>query len=130
MVRRDLVLRYRISLTDSASAAGHTLANTLVPNLPPTHRILLVDATSFAYFPIAALRGAVVPGWENKITAPLTTESVFGEKSPHRVIAPNKVVELKKDSIVLEKEFEGQTEIPFFVRLFAKRREVKESEVR
>jgi hypothetical protein len=89
-----------------------------VPNLPPTHRILLVDAASFAYFPIAALRGAVVPGWENKITAPLTTASVFGDNSPHKVIAPNKVVELRIDSIILEKEFEGQTEIPFFVRLF------------
>jgi hypothetical protein len=43
---------------------------------------------------------------------------VFGDNSPHKVIAPNKVVELRKDSIILEKEFEGQTEIPFFVRLF------------
>lgn len=43
---------------------------------------------------------------------------MFGDNSPHKVIAPNKVVELRKDSIVLEKEFEGQTEIPFFVCVF------------
>jgi hypothetical protein len=49
------------------------------------------------------------------MTAPLTTETVFGNNSPHKVIAPNKVVELKKDSVVLEKEFEGKTEVSFFV---------------
>jgi len=65
---------------------------------------------------VAALRGAVVPGWEDKITVPLTTENVFGKSSPHRVVAPNKVVELKEGSLALEKEFEGSREVPFFVR--------------
>lgn len=49
------------------------------------------------------------------MSGPLNTEAVFGKGSDHRVIAPNRVVELKKDSIVLEREFEGKTEIPFFV---------------
>jgi hypothetical protein len=102
-----------------ASCAGHTLANTLVPLLPPTHRIILIDASSYSYYPVAALRGAVVPGWEDKITVPLTTETVFGKSSPHQVVAPNKVVELKEGSLVLEKEFEGSTALPFFVRLDA-----------
>jgi hypothetical protein len=101
----------------TASSAGHTLANTLVPLLPPTHRIVLIDASSYSYYPVAALRGAVVPGWEEKITVPLTTETVFGKSSPHQVVAPNKVVELKEGSLVLEKEFEGSHELPFFVRL-------------
>lgn len=101
----------------TASSAGHTLANTLVPLLPPTQRIVLIDASSYSYYPVAALRGAVVPGWEDKITVPLTTETVFGKSSPHQVVAPNKVVELKEGSLVLEKEFEGSTELPFFVRL-------------
>jgi hypothetical protein len=77
----------------------------------------LVDASAFSYYPIAALRGAVVPGWENKTTVPLSTETVFGKGSPHQVIAPNKVIELKDGSLVLEKEFEGKTEVPFFVCL-------------
>jgi hypothetical protein len=101
----------------AASCAGHTLANTLVPLLPPTHRIILIDASAYSYYPVAALRGAVVPGWEEKITVPLTTENVFGKSSPHQVVAPNKVVELKEGSLMLEKEFEGSTELPFFVRL-------------
>lgn len=87
-----------------------------MPNVPGTHRILLIDAQAFSYFPIASLRAAVVPGWENKISGPLNTEAVFGKGSPHHVIAPNRVVELKQDAIVLEKEFEGKTEVPFFVR--------------
>jgi hypothetical protein len=98
-----------------ASCAGHTLANTLVPLLPSTHRIILIDASAYSYYPVAALRGAVVPGWEEKITVPLTTENVFGKSSPHQVVAPNKVVELKEGSLVLEKDFEGSTELPFFV---------------
>lgn len=97
-----------------ASCAGHTLANTLVPLLPPTHRIILIDASSYSYYPVGALRGAVVPGWEDKITVPLTTATVFGKSSPHQVVAPNKVVELKEGSLVLEKEFEGSHELPFF----------------
>jgi hypothetical protein len=75
----------------------------------------LIDASSYSYHIIAALRGAVVPGWENKITVPLTTENVFGKSSPHEVVAPNKVIELREGSLILEKEFEGSNELPFFV---------------
>jgi len=45
----------------------------------------------------------------------LSTPRVFPKNTPHQVIAPNKVVELKRNSIVLEKEFEGSVELPFFV---------------
>lgn len=86
-----------------------------MPNVPATHRILLIDAQSYSYFPVASLRAAVVPGWETKMTGPLSTEAVFGKNSPHQVIAPNRVVELKKDSVVLEKEWEGKTEVSFAV---------------
>lgn len=47
------------------------------------------------------------------MTGPLNTEAVFGKSSPHKVIAPNRVIELKKNSVVLEREFEGKREIPF-----------------
>ncbi|KAK8865763.1 hypothetical protein IAR55_000910 [Kwoniella newhampshirensis] len=96
------------------SYAGHTLANSLIPTLPKSHRILLVDALEFSFFPIASLRAAVVPGWEEKITVPLTTDRVFPKGSKHQVIAPNKVLELRENSIILEHPFEGSAEVPFF----------------
>ncbi|WVR05724.1 hypothetical protein IAU60_002748 [Kwoniella sp. DSM 27419] len=102
-----------------ASAAGQCLANTLLPNLPTTHRIVLIDALDYGFWPIASLRAAVAPGWENKVTAPLTQETVFPAESIHRVVAPNKVVELKEKSLVLSKAFEGSTELPFFKCIIA-----------
>jgi hypothetical protein len=61
-----------------------------------------------------------IAGWENRVTAPLNTETVFSAGSPHRVIAPNKVVQLKQDSIVLEHPFEGKNEVPFFVSAYVR----------
>nr|XP_019049087.1 hypothetical protein I302_02868 [Kwoniella bestiolae CBS 10118]OCF28017.1 hypothetical protein I302_02868 [Kwoniella bestiolae CBS 10118] len=100
----------------TASIAGHECVNRLVPHLP-SHlgiRVLLIDARSFAWWPITILRAVVVPGWEDKITIPLSTERVFKADSPHRVIAGNKVLELREGSVVLERPFEGSEEVPFF----------------
>ncbi|KAK8865761.1 hypothetical protein IAR55_000908 [Kwoniella newhampshirensis] len=102
-----------------ASAAGHELANSLFPHLPPTHRILLIDALDYAWWPVANLRAAITPGWEKRATATLNDETVFLKGSQHRVIAPNKVIELKENSVVVEKPFEGSTEIPFFKCILA-----------
>ncbi|WVQ62331.1 uncharacterized protein L199_000470 [Kwoniella botswanensis] len=79
-----------------ASIAGHEAANHLSSNLPPNYRILLIDARSFAWWPITVLRAVVTPG------------------TPHQVIAPNKVISLKECSVVLERPFEGSNEVPFF----------------
>lgn len=54
-------------------------------------------------------------GWEDKVTVPLTTKAVFPSGTAHQVIAPNKVIELRENSVVLEKPFEGSTEVSFFV---------------
>lgn len=54
-------------------------------------------------------------GWEDKVTVPLTTKTVFPSGTAHQVIALNKVIELRENSVVLEKPFEGSTEVPFFV---------------
>ncbi|WVF70729.1 hypothetical protein IAT40_005522 [Kwoniella sp. CBS 6097] len=102
-----------------ASSAGQQLANYLSPNLPTTHRIVLIDALDFAFWPIASLRAAVVPGWEKKVTVPLTQETVFPADSIHKLVVPNKVVELKESSVVLEKPFEGSNEVPFFKCIIA-----------
>ncbi|CAD6917831.1 unnamed protein product [Tilletia controversa] len=49
-----------------ASAAGATAARALVKSLPATHRIVLIDSDEQVFYPVAALRAAVVPGWEDK----------------------------------------------------------------
>ncbi|WWC58396.1 uncharacterized protein I303_100936 [Kwoniella dejecticola CBS 10117] len=104
---------YKNIVIVGASAAGQQLANYLSPNLPTSHRIILIDALDYAFWPIASLRAAVVPGWEKKVTVPLTQETVFPADSIHKLVVPNKVVELKENSVVLENPFEGSNEIPF-----------------
>ena len=50
-----------------------------------------------------------------RVLAPLQTDAFFAARSGHAVIPGNRVLELRKESVVLEKEFEGSTEVPFFV---------------
>jgi hypothetical protein len=79
------------------------------PSTPPSQTQLQPVNTVLAHVLM------LVPGWEKRVTAPLNTSTVFDAGSAHQVIAPNKVVELRESSIVLEKPFEGSTELPFFV---------------
>lgn len=61
-------------------------------------------------------------GWEEKnLTAEVTQESIFPGESRHRVLCPNTVKELRRESVIVEHEFEGSTEIPFAVRPLSKR---------
>lgn len=46
---------------------------------------------------------------------PLTQDVIFPGGVHHKLIAPNRVVELRRASLVLEREFEGSTEVEFFV---------------
>ncbi|TYJ57569.1 hypothetical protein B9479_001651 [Cryptococcus floricola] len=105
---------YKNIIIVGASIGGHTLVNQLYPGLPADYRILLVEALEFAFYPIAAFRAATVPGWENKITVPLTHDRVFPAGSQHQVLAPNKLMECKASSVVLQHPFEGSTEVPFW----------------
>ncbi|ODO07300.1 hypothetical protein L198_00879 [Cryptococcus wingfieldii CBS 7118] len=100
-----------------ASIAGHTLVNDLYPYLSSEYRILLVDALDFAFWPIAAIRAATAPRlplYSQAVTVPLTDDRVFPAGSQHRVIVPNRLVECKETSVVLEHPFEGSNEIPFW----------------
>jgi hypothetical protein len=99
----------------TGSVAGHALLNALIPQLAPTYRVILVDSKPFAQWPISALRASVVPGWEKRVTIPITRANTLPKDSHHVVLVPNKVVELKEGSVVLETPFEGSTELPFFV---------------
>ncbi|GAA5894441.1 hypothetical protein JCM6882_004823 [Rhodosporidiobolus microsporus] len=99
-----------IGFGPSAVFAYHTLA----PRLPETHRIVAVSATE-AYWPIASLRAAVVPGWEEKVVAPV--DKVLPSGSRHVLLERTSVVELRVNSATLdnahpEKGFEG-TEVEF-----------------
>lgn len=46
---------------------------------------------------------------------PLTQDNIFPGGVHHRLIVPKRVVELRRDSVVLEKEFEGSREVFYFV---------------
>lgn len=50
---------------------GLGAAKTLAGQLPPTQRVVVIHESEFAYNPVASLRAATVPGWENKIMVPV-----------------------------------------------------------
>ncbi|BEI86973.1 hypothetical protein CcaverHIS002_0703190 [Cutaneotrichosporon cavernicola] len=96
-----------------ASAAGHTLANSLAPSLPPTHRIVLIERSEFVVHMPTIVRALVVPGWEDKnLLARITQDTVFPSGSRH-VVLTNNVVALGPTSLTLERAFEGSTELAF-----------------
>ncbi|GAA5899565.1 hypothetical protein JCM5296_006946 [Sporobolomyces johnsonii] len=94
--------------------AGTTAIEALADSLPPSHRIVAIAPVP-GYWQIAALRAAVVPGWEDKLVAPLT--NIFSTGSRHVILEGTSVVELRKNSVVVDKAhpelgFE-ETEIEF-----------------
>jgi hypothetical protein len=102
-------LSSRSARPSSQASAQHGLASSR--NRPP--------ACFFAH---------TTPGWQWRLTAPLQTDTVFAKDSPHQVIAPNKVIELKENSVMLEKKFEKEYELPFFVSRCTSTRTVHSSE--
>lgn len=102
----------------TASNAGHGLAKKIAQdtNLLSEYRILLIDPASFAYWPIASLRAAVVPGWEKKCYKELKQEGIFAPGTKHMLIKA-KVVQVAADHVVLDREFEGSTKVPFAVSI-------------
>ncbi|KAJ9110770.1 hypothetical protein QFC20_002811 [Naganishia adeliensis] len=97
-----------------ASNAGHGLAKKIAQdtNLLSEYRILLIDPASFAYWPIASLRASVVSGWEKKCYKELKQEGIFAPGTKHMLIKA-KVVQVAADHVVLDREFEGSTKVPF-----------------
>ncbi|KAK4701801.1 apoptosis-inducing factor 2, partial [Phenoliferia sp. Uapishka_3] len=70
--------------------AGITAAKSLASSLPATHRLIAINQEEFGFWPIASLRAAVVPGWEDKTT--LSVDGIFGKGSRHVVLGGTKVV--------------------------------------
>ncbi|KAL7410791.1 hypothetical protein BDY24DRAFT_398479 [Mrakia frigida] len=103
-----------------ASTAGATLARALENKLPSTHRIVLIDAQDFAFWPISGLRAAVVPGWEDKSFKSLA--GFFPASSRHVLLSKTKVVELGKGFLkvdVANSELGFSEEIAFDIAVLA-----------
>lgn len=83
--------------------------------MPDNYRIVLIDANAFATHLPAIVRALVVPDSERKnLTADLTTATVFPAESRH-VVVQARVTELKESSVLLDREWEGSTEVVFDV---------------
>ncbi len=99
-----------------ASVAGHSVVNGLAPHLPSGYRILLVERNEFVHHNPCVVRSLVRPGWDmTNFTAPVRQETIFPAGSRHRVLAPNRVVKLRRTSVWLEQPFEGVDEVEFEV---------------
>ncbi|BGP42274.1 hypothetical protein JCM10449v2_006279 [Rhodotorula kratochvilovae] len=86
-------------------------AQALAASLPKDYRLVAI-AGSEGYWPIAALRAAVVPGWEDKPVAPV--DAVFPASERSVLLKNTNVVELKEHSVVVDKAHpELGKEIPF-----------------
>lgn len=85
-----------------ASAAGAQVARGLEKTLPLTHRIVLIEANNFAYWPIGGLRAAVKEGFENEIFASL--ENFFPKASRHIILTGYKAKSISADSVTLDKQ--------------------------
>lgn len=85
-----------------ASAAGAQVAHQLEKTLPSTHRIVLIEANNFAYWPIGALRASVKPGFENEIFASL--ENFFPKDSRHIILSGYKATIISAQSVKLDKQ--------------------------
>ncbi|BGP34101.1 hypothetical protein JCM10296v2_005916 [Rhodotorula toruloides] len=89
-------------------------AKDLAALLPANYRIVAITSNE-GYWPPAALRAAVVPGWEDKPLA--SVDAAFPQDGRHVILKMTNVIELRENSVVVDKAhpdlgFEGE-EIPF-----------------
>lgn len=83
------------------ASSGATLARALEKTLPLTHRIVMIDANEAAYWPVGALRGAVVPGHEERVFARL--DNFFPKGSRHIVLNKTKVTNIWEDCVTVDR---------------------------
>lgn len=86
----------------------------LAKKLPASHRILLIDPSPIAYWPIASLRASVVPGWESKVYHTIDEASIFKSGSASRVIRARVTsINLEGNYVTLSAPFEGSDRVSF-----------------
>ncbi|GAA5922185.1 hypothetical protein JCM3775_003520 [Rhodotorula graminis] len=73
---------------------------TLAAQLPADWRLVVVSATT-AYWPVSALRAAIVSGWEDKPVA--SVEHAFPHGKRHVLVTGTQVVELREHSVLVDK---------------------------
>ncbi|EST07913.1 Pyridine nucleotide-disulfide oxidoreductase, FAD/NAD(P)-binding domain protein [Kalmanozyma brasiliensis GHG001] len=91
-----------------AATAGITVVQTLAKSLPPTHRIVLIEANPVAYWSIGALRASVAPGFETKVVHDLNGKTVFGAETRHVVLAGTRVVDLHPEYVIVSRDVSGE----------------------
>ncbi|KAI5477378.1 FAD-dependent pyridine nucleotide-disulfide oxidoreductase [Pseudohyphozyma bogoriensis] len=79
---------------------GTNAIEAIEKTLPASHRIVVITENEFAYFPLASIRAATVPGWEEKILG--DPKTLFAKSSRHVVLARTKVVELRLRSVIVD----------------------------
>ncbi|GAA5876986.1 hypothetical protein JCM16303_006360 [Sporobolomyces ruberrimus] len=92
----------------------HTLES-LSKTLPSSHRIIAISPIP-GYWPVAALRAAVIPNYEKNTIAPLS--HLLPADSRHRILEGYSVEEVKDHSIVLDKshpDFGKEIEFEYMV---------------
>lgn len=90
--------------------AGASSANAIAAALPSTHRLIVISSTLSAYYSVGALRGSVIPGWEEKMV--LNTDSFFPKDSRHILLAGTNVIKLETNQVIID-----QTSLPEFESL-------------
>ncbi|GAA5873564.1 hypothetical protein JCM8547_005619 [Rhodosporidiobolus lusitaniae] len=96
-----------------AGPSAVSTVRAIAPSLPANYRLVCIES-SHGYHAVAGLRAAVVPGWEEKPVARIEPKVLFPAGSKHIVISGTSVVELKLNSVVLDKPHaELGTEVAF-----------------
>ncbi|KAF4465049.1 oxidoreductase [Fusarium albosuccineum] len=95
------------------SYVGMAAVKELATLLPVTHRVLLVEPHSHFHHLFAFPRFAIVPNHEHKAFIPYTGAfSSLPNASQHSIVKA-KVLSLYKDHLILDRPWQGSTEVPF-----------------
>ncbi|RMJ17322.1 hypothetical protein CDV36_003024 [Fusarium kuroshium] len=95
------------------SYVGLAAVKELATLLPITHRVLLVEPHSHFHHLFAFPRFAIVPNHEHKAFIPYSGSFASLPNASQHAVVRAKVLELYKDHVVLDKPWQGSTELPF-----------------
>jgi NADH dehydrogenase FAD-containing subunit len=96
---------------------GANVIKALDSTLPASHRMIAISEDEYAYFPVASIRAATVPGWENKATG--DARKFFAGGSRHLVLPGTKVLKINNNSVEIDRTHpDFGTEISFDVLVY------------
>ncbi|KAE8210070.1 hypothetical protein CF327_g6004 [Tilletia walkeri] len=102
-----------------AATAGAHAARALAKSLPATHRVVLIESDEQAFYPVASLRGAVVPDYEDNLFAPL--DNFFGpsDKTRHVIRSGTRVLEISNTDVLVKTPAGTEERIPLEYAILA-----------